>query len=103
MPSNRCLIHPTQPKSDTPVMETWFVYIIRCSDGSLYTGCTNNVIRRWHQHRSGTGARYLRAHTPESLVYMEPLSHRSAACKREYEIKQYSKKQKEALVKASGF
>lgn len=79
-------------------METWFVYMIRCTDDSLYTGCTNNVIRRWHQHRAGTGARYLRAHPPESLVYTEELPHRSAACKREYEIKQFSKQKKEALL-----
>ncbi|MEX0722642.1 MAG: GIY-YIG nuclease family protein [Gracilimonas sp.] len=79
-------------------MNNWFVYIIRCTDGSLYTGCTNHIIRRWYQHRQGTGARYLQAHPPESLVYMEVTPNRSEACKREYEIKQFSKQDKEELI-----
>ena len=79
-------------------MNSWFVYIIRCTDDSLYTGCTNHLIRRWHQHRQGTGARYLRAHPPESMVYMEETANRSEACKREYEIKQFSKEEKEELI-----
>ncbi|MAL17103.1 MAG: hypothetical protein CL670_06105 [Balneola sp.] len=79
-------------------MKTWFVYIIRCMDGSLYTGCTNHVIRRWNQHKKGKGARYLRAHIPKSLVYVEELANRSKACKREYQIKQYPKKEKEELI-----
>ncbi|MEX1137323.1 MAG: GIY-YIG nuclease family protein [Balneolales bacterium] len=43
----------------------WFTYIIRCTNGNLYTGSTNHMIRRWHQHREGTGAKYLWAHDPE--------------------------------------
>jgi len=79
-------------------MNTWFVYIIRCTDGSLYTGCTNHVIRRWHQHCQGTGARYLRAHPPKMLVYVEETTDQSTACKREYEIKQFSRQEKEELI-----
>ena len=79
-------------------MKTWFVYMIRCDNGSLYTGSTNNVIRRWHKHRSGDGAKYLQAHNPTSVVYVEEHPDRSQACKREYEIKQLSKKKKESLV-----
>lgn len=79
-------------------MDTWFVYMIRCTDGSLYTGSTNHVIRRWHQHKMGKGAKYLQAHKPDELVFMEKHPNRSEACKREYEIKQYSKKEKEALI-----
>ena len=78
---------------------TWFVYIIRCENDSLYTGCTNHLIRRWNKHVSGNGAKYLRAHKPEKVVFVEPHPDQSHACKREYEIKQLSKKQKEALVK----
>lgn len=56
------------------------------------------MIRRWHQHRQGTGAKYLRAHEPEKVVFVEEHPDRSAACKREYQIKQMSKSEKEALI-----
>lgn len=79
--------------------ENWFVYIIRCYDNSLYTGSTNNVIRRWDQHKRGEGAKYLKANTPKEMVYVEHCENRSLACKREYEIKQFSKKKKEALIR----
>jgi putative endonuclease len=79
-------------------MKPWFVYIIRCTDGSLYTGCTNHVIRRWKEHANGEGAKYLKAHKPKEVVFVEEHPDQSAACKREYEIKQYSKKKKEGLV-----
>ena len=79
-------------------MNTWFVYIIRCTDGSLYTGCTNHLIRRWRQHRGGTGAKYLRGHQPKAVIYVEQHRGRSEACKREYQIKQLTKEEKEALV-----
>jgi putative endonuclease len=79
-------------------MKTWFIYIIRCTDGSLYTGSTNHVIRRWHQHRRGRGAKYLQAHKPKAIVYIEEHSDRSQACKREYQIKQFSKQKKESLI-----
>gem|GEM_PF-688022 len=81
-----------------PFMNTWFVYIIRCIDGSLYTGCTNHVIRRWHQHRQGNGAIYLQANEPKSVVFVEEHPDRSQACKREYQIKQFSKQEKESLI-----
>jgi len=76
----------------------WYTYIIRCRNGNLYTGCTNHMIRRWHQHREGTGAKYLRAHTPKEVVFVESHSNRSDACKREYQIKQLSKQEKEELI-----
>ncbi|SHG51776.1 putative endonuclease [Fodinibius roseus] len=79
-------------------MKPWFVYIIRCANGHLYTGCTTNVIRRWHQHRQGKGAKYLRAHKPQAVVFTEQHPNRSKACQREYEIKGYSKQEKEALI-----
>mgnify|MGYP002124702245 CR=1 FL=1 len=79
-------------------MKQWFVYIIRCKDQSLYTGSTNHLIRRWHQHKQGNGARYLQAHEPQSVVFIEEHPDRSEACKREHEIKQFSKEEKETLV-----
>jgi putative endonuclease len=79
-------------------MKSWFVYMIRCTDGSLYTGSTNNVIRRWSKHKEGNGAKYLQANEPKSVVFVEEHPDRSKACQREYEIKQYIKGKKEALI-----
>jgi len=81
-------------------MKDWFVYIIRCYDNSLYTGSTNNVIRRWDEHKRGEGARYLKANRPKEVVYVEQYDNRSLACKREYEIKKLSKNKKEDLIKS---
>lgn len=78
--------------------DCWFIYMIRCENGSLYTGSTNHVVRRWHQHCGGKGARYLRAHAPVEMVHVEVHEDRSAACKREYAIKKLSKSEKEALI-----
>jgi putative endonuclease len=80
-------------------MKSWFVYMIRCIDDSLYTGSTNHVIQRWYQHREGNGAKYLRANTPKELVFIEEHPDRSEACKREYQIKQLSKQDKESLIR----
>lgn len=80
---------------------SWFVYIIRCENGSLYTGCTNHVINRWRDHCSGKGAKYLRSFPPEELVYVEEQPNQSEACKREYAIKKMRRAQKEALIESS--
>lgn len=82
-------------------MKTWFIYMVRCTDGSLYTGSTNNLIRRWYKHKQGVGAKYLQAHEPKSIVFVEEHPNRSQACKREYEIKQYSKQEKESMITES--
>ncbi|MDX1639012.1 MAG: GIY-YIG nuclease family protein [Balneolaceae bacterium] len=79
-------------------MNSWFVYMIRCSNGSLYTGCTSNLIRRWHEHREGKGAKYLRIHEPRKVVFVEEHPDRSEACRREYRIKQLPKEKKEELI-----
>ncbi|MDX1637296.1 MAG: GIY-YIG nuclease family protein [Balneolaceae bacterium] len=79
-------------------MDEWYVYMVRCVDGSLYTGCTNHLIRRWHQHRNGRGAKYLQRNKPQSVVYVEKHTSRSKACKREYEIKQLTKTKKESMI-----
>ena len=77
----------------------WFVYIIRTSDGQLYTGITTDIQRRWQEHSSGKGgARYFRARKPESLCLVEEHPDRSSASKREAEIKKLTKSLKEALV-----
>jgi len=82
----------------------WTVYILRCADGSLYTGITRDVNRRVKEHNSNVllAARYTRARRPVALVYQEPAATRSAASKREYRIKQMSRRHKQKLVGATG-
>ena len=84
-------------------MYSWYVYIIRCSDGSLYTGITKDIIRRIDEHNCSdqSGAVYTRTRRPVKLVYQENHSTRSAAAKREYEIKQLDKNGKEAILTQS--
>ncbi len=76
----------------------WFVYILKCVDGSLYTGSTNNIEKRFKDHLSGKGARYTKSHKPDSVVYQESFSSKSLALKREAEIKKLPKSQKVNLV-----
>lgn len=77
----------------------WFVYILRCRDGSFYTGITTDLNRRLAQHNAGTyGARYTRSRRPVALVYAEPASSRSAAARREYQLKQLPPAEKRALI-----
>lgn len=78
--------------------EPWYVYILRCADGSLYTGITNNVERRLETHRSGKGARFTRTRLPVEPVYRESCVSRAAALIREYAIKSFSRPQKDRLI-----
>ena len=79
---------------------TWFVYILRCADGTLYTGITNDLTRRCEQHNAGTASRYTRSRLPVEFVYQETQSNRSVATKRELEIKALSRKKKEELIQS---
>lgn len=81
--------------------ETWFVYLLRCADGSLYTGISNDVPRRVAKHNAGTASRYTRSRLPVVLVYQEAQSCRSAALKRELAIKALSRQEKESLIRAA--
>lgn len=76
----------------------WVVYIIHCSDESLYTGITNDVSRRFKQHAVLKGAKYFRGRQPQQLVYLEPGHNRSSAAKREIEIKKISRKEKWRVI-----
>lgn len=76
-----------------------FVYILRCRDGSLYTGYTNDVYKRLKTHNSGKGAKYTRARLPVNLVYYKRVDNKSFGLKLESRIKKLTKKEKEALVK----
>ncbi|HTN53973.1 MAG TPA: GIY-YIG nuclease family protein [Anaeromyxobacter sp.] len=78
----------------------WRVYVLRCADGSLYTGATNDLPLRLARHAAGKGARYTRARLPVVLVHDEPASDRSAALRREAALKRLSRRQKLALVAA---
>jgi len=85
------LAHKVQP-------EPWFVYILRCADGTLYTGITKDVNRRCEQHNAGTASRYTRGRLPVSVVYQETQATQSLALKRETAIKAMSRQQKESLI-----
>lgn len=76
----------------------WYLYILRLSDDSLYTGITKDVERRVEQHEEGNGSKYVRSRLPCKLVYVEQMENRSKALKREAEIKKWSKERKEELV-----
>jgi putative endonuclease len=76
----------------------WFIYILQCSDGSFYTGSTNNLEKRFSDHLSGRGGKYTRSHKPQRIVYKEELQTKSDALRREAEIKKLSRLQKEALM-----
>ena len=77
----------------------WHLYMLRCGDGSVYTGITTDVERRVGEHRTGKrGARYLRARGPIELLYSTEIGDRSAASVAEYAVKSLDKSQKEALA-----
>ena len=76
----------------------WFVYMLRCRDGSLYTGYTDDVDRRAAVHNAGKGSKYTRSRLPVTLVYAEACAEKTEAQKREWAIKHLTKVQKEALI-----
>jgi predicted GIY-YIG superfamily endonuclease len=78
--------------------DQWFIYILRCADGSLYTGITKDVKRRCQQHNDGTASRYTRSRRPVILVYREPYRSQGQALKREAAIKALTRQQKAAII-----
>ena len=79
---------------------SWYVYMVRCVDDSLYTGVTNDLASRIDQHNLGKGARYTRSRRPVELVYQEPAADRGAALRRELAIKRLRRADKIALTDA---
>ena len=77
----------------------WFVYILRCADGTLYTGYTNDVEARVKKHNAGKGAKYTKSRLPVVACYTETLDSKSLAMKREYRIKKLTRAQKLTLIK----
>lgn len=86
---------PKSPQKPAP----WQVYILQCSDNSLYTGYTNNLPNRLKKHNSGRGAAYTRSRLPVKIVYQESHLTKSSAMKREIEIKKWKRVKKLALIK----
>jgi len=83
------------------IMEhTWYLYILRCKDDTLYTGITTDVEKRLNAHRSGKGAKYTRGRAPLELVYQEVCGSHSQALKRELEVKTLSREEKRKLIEA---
>ena len=80
----------------------WFVYVVRCRDGSLYTGITNALERRLSRHDAGKASRYTRSRLPVRLVYQEPSENRSSALKREWAIKAMTRRGKLAMIRLFG-
>ena len=85
--------------SPKPPAETWFVYMLRCADGSLYTGITKDMKRRWQQHDAGTASRYTRSRRPVKLVWQETQPTQSSALKREAAIKAMTRREKMAMIR----
>ena len=80
------------------ILKTYYIYILRCRDGTLYTGYTDDLTKRINAHNNGGGAKYTRGRLPVELVYHEAFSSRSLAMKREIEIKKLSKIKKVKLI-----
>ncbi len=81
-------------------MSQWFLYILRCGDGTLYTGITDDVPGRLEAHRTGKGAKYTRGRGPLELCYQEACGSKSQALKREIAVKRLKKEAKLALCRA---
>ena len=76
----------------------WCVYILKCSDGSLYTGISNSLYERINTHNSGKGAKYTKSRLPVTLVYKENTNDKSRSLKREIEIKKLTRSRKIELI-----
>jgi putative endonuclease len=80
----------------------WLLYILKCRDGTLYTGITTDLLRRVRQHNDGRASRYTRSRLPVKLLFSEPCRSRSQALKKEYAMKQLSRKEKKAYISDNG-
>jgi putative endonuclease len=97
----RNFIDGAQMKEDTGAGKQNCVYIVRCADGALYSGWTNDIAARIKAHNSGRAAKCTRARLPVQLVYCELCESKSAAMKREYAIKRYTREKKQALIEGA--
>ncbi|MBE0504382.1 MAG: GIY-YIG nuclease family protein [Desulfuromonadales bacterium] len=83
---------------ETTATQNWQVYILRCSDNSLYTGITTDLARRFQEHLAGRGAKYFRGRQPLQVVYLEAEHSRASASRREAFIKGLKREEKERLL-----
>jgi predicted GIY-YIG superfamily endonuclease len=95
----RRVVHDGDKPANEESGDPWFVYILRCADGSLYTGITKDMSRRCLQHNAGKASRYTRGRRPVSVIYQETHASQRLALQREATIKALSKRQKEALIR----
>lgn len=91
---------PSPAPSRPPSRSRWLVYMLRCRDGSVYTGITNDLPNRLEAHAAGKASKYTRSRLPVALAYAEPQKSKSAALKREAAIKRLRRAEKERLVVA---
>ncbi|MCS6866290.1 MAG: GIY-YIG nuclease family protein [Gemmataceae bacterium] len=89
---------PRKPITPSKPTRRWFVYILRCRDGTLYTGITTDCTRRLQEHNAGTASRYTRSRRPVVLVYRECVTDQPAALRREAAIKKLPRSAKEQLI-----
>jgi putative endonuclease len=92
------VVEMTVKPEAAPSPDPWHLYIVRCSDGTLYTGIAKDVSKRIETHNSGKGAKYTRDRGPVTLLFQETLSDYSSALKREYQVKRLGRKGKEAFI-----
>ncbi len=90
------------PKESSSSPAPYVVYLLRCRDGSLYCGITNDIEKRLAAHNSGNGAKYTKSRRPVTLVYKEDCVSKSDALKREYAVKQLTHAEKEQLIRNRG-
>ncbi len=88
------------PKKEKTPPARWYLYMLKCSDGTFYTGVTNNVERRLREHNSGTASRYTRSRLPVKLVHQERCVNKSNALKKVFGIKALSRKEKEEYLRS---
>jgi putative endonuclease len=82
-------------------MEEWYVYIVECSDTTFYIGTTNDIKKRIAKHNAGKGAKYTRGRGPVKIRYARSFESRSEACKHEYQLKRYSRDEKQDIIQAT--
>lgn len=87
------------PRPRPPAVAPWHLYLVRCGDGTLYTGIARDVARRLEEHRSGSGARYLRGRGPLELVLERPAGERGAALRLERRVKLLTRARKEEILR----
>jgi len=82
-------------------IEEWFLYILKCNDGTLYTGITKDILKRLNKHNKGTASHYTRTRRPVELLYQEPCAGRTQALIRECAVKAFPRKKKDELIRGN--